>query len=71
MGAPTKAGDLSALDFTARAHLADRMRWRDEFWVRGEQKIHVPVNADTGTVEITTEALAQILRDAGWMPGDA
>ena len=41
--------------------------YRDEFWAKGDQRVHVPVRVDVDTVEVSYEALADLLADAGYI----
>lgn len=40
--------------------------YRDEYWAKGGQRVHVPVRIDDKTVEVSYEALAALLADAGY-----
>ena len=43
----------------------------DEFWTKGGQRVHVPVRVDDNTVEVSYEALAALLADAGYTKEDS
>ena len=41
--------------------------YRSEMWNRGRQRIEVPVRVDAATVEVSYEALADLLAEAGYI----
>lgn len=45
-------------------------KWRDEYWVKDGRRIHAPVNNATDSVEITFEALSELMAEAGYTKAD-
>jgi len=43
-------------------------KWRHDFWTNddGATRVHVPVNTETGTVEVDIEILEALLKEAGY-----